>query len=87
MLSESDYPVSLKERVGGNYGHLNNSQAAELIELMDTGNLTYLAGMHLSEQNNTPQLVKETLSTAMCWQTGQIDVAHQELGLAWNTIN
>lgn len=87
MLMQSDYPESLKQRVASDYGHLNNQQAADLLAQMDTGRLSYIAGMHLSDNNNTPQLVKETLSAAMSWQTGQIDVAHQELGLAWNQIN
>jgi len=87
MLLESEYPESLKQRVGGNYGHLNNQQAAELIQQMDTSKLRYVAGMHLSENNNTPQLVKESLSAALAWPTGQIDVAHQELGLEWIQLN
>ena len=86
-LNESDYPESLKQRVAGNYGHLNNQQAADLLTSMDTSQLTYIAGMHLSENNNTPQLVKEALSTALAWQTGQINVAHQDLGLSWTRIN
>ena len=87
MLLESDYPESLKQRVAGNYGHLNNQQAAELLANMDTNRLTYIAGMHLSENNNTPQLVKEVLAEALTWQTGQIDVAHQDLGLDWTQVN
>jgi len=87
MLMESDYPLSLKQRVAGDYGHLSNRQAAELLTLMDTSRLDYIAGMHLSENNNTPQLVKEALSAALSWPTGQIDVAHQELGLGWIQIN
>lgn len=87
MLLESEYPESLKQRVGGDYGHLNNQQAAGLLASMDTSQLTYIAGMHLSENNNTPQLVKETLSDALSWQTGQIQVAHQDLGLSWAQIN
>jgi phosphoribosyl 1,2-cyclic phosphodiesterase len=87
MLLESDYPESLKQRVAGNYGHLNNQQAAGLLTDMDTSQLSYIAGMHLSENNNTPQLVKEALSEALAWQTGQIHVAHQELGLSWTRIN
>lgn len=87
MLLESDYPESLKQRVAGNYGHLNNQQAAGLLTDMDTSQLSYIAGMHLSENNNTPQLVKEALSAALAWQTGQIHVAHQELGLSWTRIS
>jgi phosphoribosyl 1,2-cyclic phosphodiesterase len=87
MLMESDYPDSLKLRVAGNYGHLNNRQAADLLSNMDTSQLTYIAGMHLSENNNTPQLVKEALSEVLAWQTGQINVAHQDLGLSWTRIN
>ena len=87
MLRESEYPESLKQRVGGDYGHLNNQQAAGLLADMDTSQLSYIAGMHLSENNNTPQLVKEALSAALSWQTGHIDVAHQELGLSWIKIN
>lgn len=86
MLLESEYPESLKLRVGGDYGHLNNTQAAGLLADMNTTNLRYVAAMHLSENNNTPQLAKEYLSSALQWETGRIDVAHQDLGLDWVRI-
>ncbi len=87
MLDESEYPDSLKQRVGGDYGHLNNDQAAHLLKNMNTRNLSYIAAMHLSENNNTPQLAKESLSMALQWDTGRIEVAHQELGLDWTQLN
>lgn len=54
MLDDGPYPPALKRRVGGDYGHLSNEQAAELLEQI-SGNLTHVCLMHLSEKNNSEQ--------------------------------
>jgi len=83
MLAQGDYPSSLKQRVGGDYGHLSNLQAAALLEQIDTGKLCYLAAMHLSEKNNKPALARKSLSQALGWRLNEIMVADQDAGLDW----
>lgn len=87
MLAQGDYPASLKQRVGGDYGHLSNLQAAALLEQIDTGQLCYLAAMHLSEKNNKPALARKSLSRVLGWRLNDIMVADQDSGLDWFQLN
>jgi phosphoribosyl 1,2-cyclic phosphodiesterase len=64
MLATGPYPYSLQRRVGGELGHLSNRQAAEFVSQLDHGSLQHLVAAHLSEQNNTPELVRESLLEA-----------------------
>lgn len=61
MLANGPYPPSLQARVGGNYGHLSNGQAAGLLRRMDHQRLRHLVAGHLSEKNNTPELAREAV--------------------------
>ncbi len=54
MLAESTYPPSLKQRIGGPYGHLSNQTSAEILAAIDKRRLKTVVGAHLSKQNNTP---------------------------------
>ncbi len=62
MLARGPYPPSLQARVGGDYGHLNNAQAAQFLSQINYQRLQYLVAGHLSEKNNTPELAKQVLS-------------------------
>jgi len=65
MLENGAYPYSLKKRVAGMWGHLNNHQTAEFIAHIDKENcLRHIMIGHISEQNNQLELVKEALSQA-----------------------
>jgi phosphoribosyl 1,2-cyclic phosphodiesterase len=61
LLANGPYPPSLQSRVGGKLGHLSNRQAADFIGQLDHDSLQHLVAAHLSEQNNTPELVRESL--------------------------
>lgn len=52
MLAQGPYPYTLKQRVGSDWGHLNNGQAARLLEAMGTERLQGIVIGHMSEQNN-----------------------------------
>ncbi len=54
MLINGDYPVALKKRIKGKYGHLSNSQAALLIAEFASEKLKQVFLSHISENNNTP---------------------------------
>lgn len=87
MLQQGDYPPSLKHRVGGDYGHLNNRQAAALLGQMDISQLYFIAAMHLSDKNNKPLLARRALGNALGWRHNDILVADQETGLDWFQLN
>ncbi len=61
MLRNGPYPPPLQARVGGMFGHLSNDQAAALLDALPLVRLRHLLVAHVSEKNNHPRLVRETL--------------------------
>lgn len=57
MLESGPYPEMLKQRVGGDHGHLSNQQSIELLREIDTASLECLIAAHISEKNNAPSIV------------------------------
>lgn len=86
LLMKGDYPYSLKQRVGGRYGHLNNQEAAGILASLDTSRLQHLIAAHLSRKNNTPELAVRALSLAAKCEESWVGVASQEEGFAWREI-
>lgn len=86
LLRTSSYPPFLKRRVAGAYGHLANSAAAALAQsLLAAGSLRQVLAAHLSEQNNTPELARGALSTALGWDADAIRIADAGSGSDWLT--
>jgi phosphoribosyl 1,2-cyclic phosphodiesterase len=83
MLASSAYPYSLKQRIGGAYGHLANDTAAEILAQLDTSRLTRVVGAHLSKQNNTPELARQALCGTPDAGRFQVMIACQEDGFGW----
>lgn len=86
MLSNSDYPWSLKRRIAGRFGHLENTAAAGLLRRMDCSRLRHLVAAHLSEQNNSPELAVRALAEALGCHQDWIGVACPKEGFAWRQI-
>jgi phosphoribosyl 1,2-cyclic phosphodiesterase len=58
MLTRGSYPWHLKERIRGGKGHLSNDQAKTLVVEHKPTFMTHLFLSHLSQDNNSPKLVK-----------------------------
>jgi len=86
LLARGPYPPSLKQRVGGRFGHLSNAQAAELLGQIETGALRHVVAAHLSEQNNTEHHARAALAEALGCQPDWIGVADQESGCDWREL-
>ncbi|MBU6460137.1 MAG: MBL fold metallo-hydrolase [Proteobacteria bacterium] len=86
MLQESHYPLNLKRRIGGPYGHMSNADAARLLANLDFSRLSHLIAAHLSEKNNTPALARAALATVLDCEKEWINVASQDKGFNWLTI-
>jgi phosphoribosyl 1,2-cyclic phosphodiesterase len=86
MLANGAYPFSLKQRVGGRFGHLNNAEAGRLLARLDNSRLQHILAAHLSRKNNTPELAARALSTALNCSEEWVGVATQEAGFAWREI-
>lgn len=87
MLRASRYPQPLKERIAGRFGHLSNGQSAQLLEAVNTRSLQHLVAVHLSEQNNKPELARSALSDTLGCTPDWIDVADQSEGIGWRNIS
>lgn len=87
MLSAGPYPPSLKRRVGGQYGHLENRQAAALLKQIDVSGLRHVIAAHLSQKNNTPELARGALAEALGCEADWIEVACQDGGFDWRHID
>lgn len=86
LLRRGDYPPVLKRRVGGDWGHLSNPQAAGLLAQLDHARLRCVIAAHLSEKNNHPDLAVAALHGVL----GDVDrlrVADQETGLDWVEVD
>lgn len=83
MLAASDYPYPLKRRISGDYGHLSNDVAAEIVSRVDRSRLRRIVAAHLSRSNNAPDLARMALASATSWEPSRIDVADQDTGIDW----
>ena len=83
MLANGAYPRTLKQRIGGRFGHLDNRASAALLSAIDHSRLQHVIAAHLSLQNNTPELVRASLTAAMRCDEERICVASQEAGFLW----
>jgi phosphoribosyl 1,2-cyclic phosphodiesterase len=61
-LRSGPYPDRLKARVGSRLGHLNNAQAADLVEALDRERLRWVIALHVSQQNNSPAQVDDSMA-------------------------
>lgn len=86
MLWDGVYPERLKRRVAGQYGHMSNKQAVDLLTKLNKNQLQLLIASHLSEKNNCPILVRESLAKAMSWPEQKILIAEQDQGFSWQEI-
>lgn len=86
MLMNGDYPHSLKQRVGGRFGHLSNQEAAGILSRLDTSRLQHLVAAHLSRKNNTAGLASQALSCALNCEASWVEVAAQREGFFWREI-
>ena len=85
LLDNSSYPVFLKNRVSGPYGHLSNTAAAEIAALSRHPALRLVVAAHLSQQNNRPELALGCLGQVLASST-EMMVATAEAGAAWMNV-
>ena len=86
MLMNGAYPISLKRRVAGKFGHLDNLTAASLLSAIDCSRLKHILAAHLSKQNNLPELAKSALAAALSCETDWIGIANQVDGFSWREV-
>jgi phosphoribosyl 1,2-cyclic phosphodiesterase len=87
MLETGPYAWTLKQRVGGRLGHLDNLSAAALLAKLDNGKLKHIIAAHLSAKNNTPALAKKALSGALNCELDWVGIADQMAGFGWRSFS
>ena len=86
MLRDGVYPHHLKRRVGGDWGHLNNHQAASLLEKIDHTSLRHLVVAHVSENNNSQQQAERALLSVLA-SLDDVVWADQANGFGWLSLD
>ena len=86
MLNNSKYPAFLKARVRGDFGHLSNAQAAEVLSAVMHNKLRHVSAAHLSQQNNHPSLAQSALADVLGCLPADIFAACPETGTPWMKV-
>ncbi|HBU29243.1 MAG TPA: MBL fold metallo-hydrolase [Thiobacillus sp.] len=83
MLENGPYPVGLKRRVGGRFGHLENAQSAALLDKLKHEKLQCVMAAHVSKKNNTSALAQRALAQVLNCADDDVRVACQTTGFDW----
>lgn len=86
LLAHSAYPLSLKKRIAGRFGHLSNRASADLLSRLANPKLQRVVAAHLSRQNNRADLARAAFAQALGAADEEVLVASQDEGLEWVTI-
>jgi len=65
MLRHGPYPWSLRQRIDSSTGHLSNHQSLKAVDQVKSSVLRAVVALHLSAENNCPNLACETLRGAV----------------------
>jgi len=79
MLRNGDYPFFLKRRIFSDNGHLSNDTCANLAAALASSGTRRIILAHLSRENNSPQIARETVARVLVKQGFAPDV---HIGLA-----
>ena len=80
MLVNGEYPYFLKARIKSDHGHLGNHQASAFLADNISDNLMYICLAHLSKNNNTPEMVLQSLQETFA-ERGIILNGHQQISI------
>jgi len=82
MLRLGSYPWPLKQRIRSRTGHLSNCQARAALERLAGPGLELVVAMHLSQENNTPDLARAELERVLAGSRARCQVSSQDRPLA-----
>ena len=83
MAASTKYPPSLKQRIVGAYGHLDNRDAYQLLSQLIHSELRSVHAAHLSRETNSPDLVAQMLDELLRPHGVHYTVACQDEGFDW----
>ena len=65
MLRSGTYPEFLKNAIAGDYGHLSNANAGDLVSRSAADSTRRVVLAHLSRENNKPELARDAVEAAV----------------------
>ncbi|TDR32295.1 MBL fold metallo-hydrolase [Hydromonas duriensis] len=83
MAASTKYPPKLKQRIIGDYGHLDNQVAQALLLQLIHPNLHHVHAAHISQNNNDVTRVQQLLEEALSAQGIPFALACQNQGFDW----
>lgn len=86
LLMNGIYSRSLKNRISGRLGHLENKVAANILGRLDNSKLKHIIAAHLSAQNNHPDFARSALANILHCENSWVGIADQENGFDWRSI-
>lgn len=89
MLRCSGRPHYLINRIEGQFGHLSNAQAGELVQRLAHPELRHVILGHLSPECNTPELAAQSMETVLrgCSPTTHLHTALRDQRLDWVNLD
>ncbi|MEC7641427.1 MAG: MBL fold metallo-hydrolase [Nitrospinota bacterium] len=78
MLDAGAYPWPLKQRIKSDLGHLSNDACADLLSSVNHEGLQTVVLMHLSENNNHPEIASLTVRQALKNRSTKMILARQD---------
>lgn len=88
MLQNSGRPYDIIERIAGDWGHLSNAQAAEVVSMVAHEQLRHIILGHISPECNTPEIAMQSMQTMVqhLGLAARVHVAPQSYRLDWVEI-
>ena len=81
MLMDGEYPEFLKQAIKGDNGHLSNSDAGALARSAAAERTKDIMLVHLSKENNTPELARSAVESALRESAKQVRLTVAEHGV------
>jgi phosphoribosyl 1,2-cyclic phosphodiesterase len=78
LLRYGPYPWALKRRIASNTGHLSNGQARAALERLAHDGLELVVAMHLSQENNRPDLAGQEMARPLAGSHVRVEVARRD---------
>ncbi len=84
LAANPRYPATLKRRIAGPWGHLDNDAAAGILAALDRSRMSKVVAAHLSRHNNRPELAWAALAQVLGDDARRvISIADQDAGFGW----
>lgn len=85
LMAGTKYPLALKKRISGKFGHLSNYDSAKTILYLVRNGTKQIVLSHISEENNDPDLAFEYITNLLS-QYGVLEGVHVRIDVATRRI-